>query len=265
MVTIAVVMIGLGRWQLHRYEQRTAVNNRIDAGTTAAPVPGPQVLRLGSAPGPDAEWTRVSLDGRYDPANEIVVRGRTLDATVGFEILTPLVLADGAAVLVDRGWLAATGGGATAAVVIPPAPTGPVTVTGRVRLAESRPGSVTITGGHLDVRRIDPVTLAPHLPYPLYGGYVALDAQQPPADATLRPLPTERENAWLNLGYAVQWWMFALLSVSGLIWVIRREAHHPELTGDGPTKTSRSLDRVADADARAGAEAAKQAAGGRGG
>jgi cytochrome oxidase assembly protein ShyY1 len=225
MITIAVVMVGLGRWQLHRYQERTAINNRMDASAAAAPVPVGSVLAVGARPPANREWTRVSATGQYDTAHEIVVRGRTLDATVGFEILTPLVLPDGTALLVDRGWRPPTGGGATAAVSIPPAASGTVTVVGRVRLPESRAGTPVVSAGHLDVRRINPPSLAAYLPYPVYGGYVVLDSQQPPADPALRPIPADHENAWLNLGYVVQWWMFALLTLSGLVWAVRREAH----------------------------------------
>ena len=49
----------------------------------------------------------VTVTGRYDPAHEILARVRTLHDNVGFEVITPLVLADGTAVLVDRGWIPA--------------------------------------------------------------------------------------------------------------------------------------------------------------
>ncbi|PWR06499.1 hypothetical protein DKT69_36775, partial [Micromonospora sicca] len=35
----AAVMVFLGNWQLDRYQGRTAINERIDAGATMSPAP----------------------------------------------------------------------------------------------------------------------------------------------------------------------------------------------------------------------------------
>src|SRR3712207_467178 len=145
-VAAAVVMVLLGNWQMDRYRERSAVNDRIDAAESAAPVPLTSVLTAptapgtaGPSPGRAKAWTKVTMTGRYDPAHEIQARGRTVDRAVGFEIVTPLVLADGTAVLVDRGWIPPAPGGAVAAPSVPPAPAGTVTVVGRIHLSESRP------------------------------------------------------------------------------------------------------------------------------
>src|SRR5262245_15099290 len=126
-------MVMLGNWQLHRYQERSAVNNRIDAADSVAAVPMTSVMArpatagaAGTAPSKHLAWTKVTVSGQYDPAHEIQARGRTVDGDVGYEIVTPLVLDDGTAVLVDRGWVPAPEGGATAAPNVPAAPTGPV-------------------------------------------------------------------------------------------------------------------------------------------
>src|SRR3954447_23870056 len=139
-------MVFLGNWQLHRYQERSALNARIDAADSAAPVPLTSLLArpaapstAGPAPGEDLAWTKVTVTGRYDPAHEIQARGRTVDGRVGFEIVTPLVLTDGTAVLVDRGWVPSANGDAVSAPVASAPPTGEVTVVGQVHLSESRP------------------------------------------------------------------------------------------------------------------------------
>src|SRR5262249_56563981 len=105
-------MVALGNWQLHRYRARAAINERIDAGSSGPAVPITQVLAppdrpggttgsVGPAPSATAEWTRVQLTGEYDRGHETLARGRTVTGEVGFEVLTPLLLADGTAVLLD--------------------------------------------------------------------------------------------------------------------------------------------------------------------
>jgi cytochrome oxidase assembly protein ShyY1 len=225
MVLLAAVMVALGFWQLHRYHERTAINARIDIAASGAPVPIERVL-TGQAPPASAAWTRVRLTGVYDPANEIVVRERTVNSQVGYEIVDPLRLSDGSVVLVDRGWLAApVTRGALALPTVPAAPTSEVTVTGLVHLPESRADAPTRTDGLLTVRRISPAKLAGALPYPVLGGYVTVDSQQPAADAAFVGIPVDHQDSGMNAGYVVQWWAFALITLGGYGWVARREAH----------------------------------------
>lgn len=185
----------------------------------------------------------VTVTGRYDPTHEILVRGRTVGGRVGFEVLTPLVLDGGAAVLVDRGWVPPAGTGAADRPPVPPAPAGQVTVVGRVRPSESGARPVEELPGGRQTRRIHLDTIAPHLPYPIFGGYLQLDRQQPPADPALVPIPVRHENAWLNAGYAAQWWIFAGLVLAGFGWLARREAARRAEKlqgGDGRTRESRT-------------------------
>jgi len=217
-VVLAAVMVGLGNWQLDRYHQKVAINDRIDAAARAAPVPATDVLRPGDAPAKAQRYTRVSASGRYDPAHEILVSGRTVDGRVGFEVLTPLVLPGGAALVVDRGWVAA-GAGASDVPAVPAAPGGDVTVLGAVRLPERALGRVETLGGRLQVRRISPAQLAGALPYPVLGGYVTTTQDG------LTPIAVEYEGTLQNGGYALQWWAFAALTLVGYGYLARRHAH----------------------------------------
>jgi len=261
-VAASVVMVFLGNWQLHRYHERSAINDRIDAADSGTATPLTSVLTTptsagaaGPAPGEDHAWTKITVTGHYDPTHEIQVRGRTVDGDVGFEIVTPLVLTDGTAVLVDRGWIPpGAGGSAIAAPTVPPAPTGQVTVVGQIHLTESRPTAITQRDGRLDTRRISVPRLAREMPFPVYGAYVLLTSQTPANDPAFAQIPIDHEDAWQNAGYTVQWWMFALMALIAFGWQARKEAH-----GDGPgtqskprddhgNGASRSTDRAAEFD-----------------
>ncbi|SCL38996.1 Cytochrome oxidase assembly protein ShyY1 [Micromonospora rhizosphaerae] len=228
----AALMVFLGNWQLDRYRGRTAINERIDAGATMAPAPlrdavpaptgGPGTA--GPAPAEQATYTPVTATGRYDTANLILVRNRTVDSQVGFEVLTPLVLADGTAVLVDRGWIPPAPEGATVQPQVPAAPAGEVTVAGRVMASESGAGPVDRRDGKLEARRIGVPRLARELPYPVYGGYLLLDEQTPAADPAFQAVPIGHTNNWQNFGYVVQWWIFAAMTLVGYGWGARKEA-----------------------------------------
>ncbi len=227
-VVLAAIMAALGNWQLHRYRLHSAMNARIDAAATATPVPVTQVATPGQRPPDSVAWTRVTATGSYDGSHQILARERTVNATVGFEVLTPLILADGTTVLVDRGWIPPASGGAQPRPVVPPVPTGTVTVTGRLHLPESVPGTPQPIDGYPQVRRISPALLAGTVQRPLLGGYILLDQQQPPADPAFVKIPSDRTNSWQNLGYVVQWWLFAAMTLFGYGWAARREAHPPD-------------------------------------
>jgi cytochrome oxidase assembly protein ShyY1 len=220
MLALAAAMVGLGFWQLSRYHERSDINARIDAAARTAPVPLGQVLTAGHVPPAGAAWTRVTATGRFDSGHQILARDRSLDSTVGFEVLTPLVLTDGTAILVDRGWLPPT-----TAQRIPAPPTGEVTVVGRVHLPESRSDPPLRIDRSVQVRRIDPGRLTDVVPYRLVGGYLLLDQ---PRDASLAPIPSDHENAAMNAGYVVQWWAFAVVTLGGFVWAARRQARGPD-------------------------------------
>jgi cytochrome oxidase assembly protein ShyY1 len=263
-VVASVIMVMLGNWQLHRYQERSAINDRIDAADSTQAVPLTSILTApsgagtaGASPGKSLAWTKVTVTGRYDTTHEIQARGRTVDGDVGFEIVTPLVLADGSAVLVDRGWVPAPAGGASAAPSVPAAPSGEVTVVGQVHLSESRPAAIEHRDGRLDTRRISLPRLAHEMPFPVYGAYVLLMEQTPANDAAFTRIPIDHEDAWQNGGYAVQWWMFSVMALIAYGWQARKEAQGSDRPARASAKPS-LRDRVAEADRKR--EAARVAA-----
>ena len=263
----SVVMVFLGNWQLHRYQERSAINNRIDAADSGTAAPLTSLLATptstgtaGTAPGKNLAWTKITVTGSYDPTHEIQVRGRTVDGDVGFEIVTPLLLTDGTAVLVDRGWIPpGAGGSAIAAPTVPPAPTGQVTVVGQIHLSESRPTAIAHRDGRLDTRRIAVPRLANQMPFPVYGAYVLLTSQTPANDTTFQQIPIDHEDAWQNAGYTVQWWMFALMALLAYGWQARKEAHGDDSETDPGKPSPPHGDRVAEFDRVAEADRIAQA------
>ncbi|MBX6386269.1 MAG: SURF1 family protein [Microbispora sp.] len=217
----------LGRWQWGRFEERSAQSARITANLAASPVPLDRLDRPGGSVPERDMYRLVTVTGRYDPAHELAVRRRTLNSRVGFYVITPLVTPQGA-VLVNRGWVPA---GATADTPpqVPAPPAGEVTVTGRLRPAETedntgirnRPG---LPAGQILL--IDTPAIAKGLPYAVYGGFVELTAQQPQAGDAPEPLPPPDVGGGggLNLAYAVQWWLFIGIAVGGWVLLARREA-----------------------------------------
>lgn len=219
-MVLAAAFVALGMWQLDRNEERQARNAVIEANLAREPVPVGEVLRTERLAGPSDRWTPVRVSGTYDAANELVVRLRPLHGQAGVHVLTPLVTGDGPAVLVDRGFVPSRSAGVPD---VPAAASGPVEVTGRVRLSEVGRG----TGGDPAsgaIRYVDVDALEDALPYPLYGGWVELAEQRPPPADGLEPLPPPEVDAGPHLSYAIQWFAFAVIGVGGFVLLVRTEA-----------------------------------------
>src|SRR5262245_23591710 len=100
----AILCVRLGIWQLDRLSQRRAFNAQVYAVRTQEPLQLPASEDLKTM-----EWRAVRAAGTYDFENQIALRNQYDGDRYGYHLLTPLLLADGEAVLVDRGWIPAEG------------------------------------------------------------------------------------------------------------------------------------------------------------
>jgi cytochrome oxidase assembly protein ShyY1 len=218
----------LGKWQFSRYEMRSAAQERTQANLAAPAEPLERLSTVGGSVDAKLKYRAVTVGGRFDAGNELLVRRRTLNGKVGYYVLTPLVVRDGEAVLVVRGWVP-MGPTAEAAPKVPPPSTGEVTVTGRLMPAETEETTGISERSGLpqgQIMLIDTAALGKRLPYRLHGGYVQLGSQNPPAANAPTPLPDPEPDGGgaLNLAYSFQWWVFIPIAVGGWFVLIRREA-----------------------------------------
>jgi cytochrome oxidase assembly protein ShyY1 len=233
-------MVKLGFWQLHRHEHRVANNHLISQNVKAAAVPVGELAAPGRAVPRKDLYRSVSATGRYDTAHEVVARQRTAadGQKNGYHVITPLVLADGRAVLVDRGWIDADGG-LTALPRIPAAASGEITVTGRLRPDETSSSTGIRNKRGLPARMImliNSADLARSNPRALLGGYVEL-ATTSPAPAGPQPeLIPEPDDSSIgpHMAYAIQWWLFSAMVPVGWVILVRRERKERDSGQESP-------------------------------
>lgn len=228
---VAAGCIRLGVWQLDRLRQRRARNAVLLAARARPPL-----VLTGAVPGDSARDRRVSARGRYDYAHERFWRPRSYEGVPGVDLVTPLRLPDGSAVLVDRGWA--------------PSPD-----AYHVDQAAYREGdSAAVVGLAMRAPRargdVDPATLRDSLPYRLLPFLIQL---VPETDSTAgapapAPAPEQRSVAppsrplrWPlpelsdgpHLSYAIQWLSFALIIVVGSLALARKRAAAGGTPGSG--------------------------------
>jgi surfeit locus 1 family protein len=99
----ALVLIGLGKWQLDRREWKLGIVERIETRIHQEPISLDAALRRWRQ-SPDIDYTRVRLAGRFLHEHERHLYG-IVGGQAGWKIVTPLQTASGEIVLVDRGFV----------------------------------------------------------------------------------------------------------------------------------------------------------------
>ncbi|WP_037571588.1 SURF1 family cytochrome oxidase biogenesis protein [Phaeacidiphilus oryzae] len=253
LLALIPAFVELGMWQFHRYQQTNRNNALISANIDPHRVTPLAGLSRPGGSVPDADLYRnVTVSGHYVPADEFVIRQRTDSSgdNIGFYVVTPLETAGGDLVLVNRGWVAPNNSdGTTYPTSVPPAPTGTVTLTGRLRPDETAKSTGIRDRSGLPPRQfqlINSQQQTSRLHRRIYAGYIELTATSPtpPARdlAQQVPPPTAQNDSMavvgkgVHLPYAIQWWVFAALVPVAWILLFRREVR--EQTA-GPAKRPR--------------------------
>lgn len=244
----------LGVWQFHRLDDRRAENRVVATNLSADPVPVTDALSTTESPGEDQEWQRVTATGTWDDTATVVVKYQTRDGEPGVDVVTPLVLQDGEAVLVNRGWLEADNSGSTTPEV-PAAGAGEVSVTGYVR-ADATGDAARVSDG--ETRAVSSTEVATTLPYPVLRGWLELQEQDPAPSTPLAAveLPDDTSEG-PHFFYGLQWWFFGALAVFGFAYLA-----FDERRGGGRRDAVRQRREQAAArveERRAGRTAAKEA------
>lgn len=221
-VVVSVACVFLGRWQWHRHVARDAAIRLVEQNYSADPVPLAELLPApGAALDPDDVWRQATVTGTYDAGAAVLLRNRPVDSQPGFHVLVPLVLEDGSALVVDRGWVA-WDDDASGEVSVPAPPAGEVTLT--VHLRPDEPASErSAPAGQVQAIHVAQVLAAGGSDAASFGGYGGLVEEEPAAGTPLGRLPAPSTDPGSHLSYAFQWWTFSAGSLVAFGWLARRE------------------------------------------
>lgn len=217
----------LGLWQLDRARQKTELGAQIEGRGRLAPLPNEQLAR-DAATAAQQHFRRIRLQGEWLAGHTVFLDNRQQAGRAGFIAVTPLRLADGTAVLVQRGWAPRH---FTDRQAVPALDTPPGTVQLEARIAPP-PSKLFELGGaesgpirqNLDVSafaletglRLRPLSLQQLEP-----------AGSPAPDGLWRQWPLPTVDVGKHHGYAFQWFALSALITGLFVWfqVLRPRLH----------------------------------------
>lgn len=272
-VVLVISFALLGAWQFERSGITGAERAEAERAErlAAEPVPIEEVLAPQSAFPADALGRPVTATGRFDPDQQVLVRGRGIDGERAVLVVSALHLTEGphagAILPVLRGWYPeadiATFEAGSTDLSAPEPPEGEIEALGYLAASEASdptpwpPGqSGAISAGEL-------VNL---WGTPIFNAYLVLQAPEQPEALTAAPPPdldlgTGRDPR--NLAYAIEWWIFAVFTVLFWLKVWRDDvrdlrAAHAATQAEVPSEPGEPAETT-DAPAVAGASARAEA------
>lgn len=216
MIVFTIVFCALGAWQVQRLFWKLDLIARVDARVHAAPVAAPAASEWPAIDASDDEYRHVTASGIFDHSKQALVQAVT-ERGAGFWVVTPLVQADGTAILINRGFVPADRRNDASLV------DGTTTVTGLLRLPE--PGGAFLrsndpAGDRWYSRDVAAIAAAKGIgePAPYF-----IDADATPNAGELpvggMTIVTFRNS---HLVYALTWFGMAIMTAGATVLVHRR-------------------------------------------
>ncbi|AGS24644.1 SURF1 family protein [Rhizobium etli] len=217
---LAAALAALGTWQVQRLAWKRDLTARIDQRVHAAAVPAPA----------RTEWAKINADDEYRRVNAAGTLANDRETLVyastalgpGYWVMTPLTLADGTAILINRGFVptdrrdpAARREGQVS---------GPVEITGLMRMTEPKGSLLRSNDVEADrwysrdvaaiaqKRGVDGVA-----PYFIDADAAANPGGLPVGGLTVIHFPNN------HLVYAITWYGLAAMALALLVFILRGE------------------------------------------
>ncbi len=248
LVTLAVItallfagFAALGTWQVKRLSWKLDLIARVDQRAHAPAVALPAQSAWAGINAANDEYRRVQATGTFLHDRETLVQAVS-DLGAGFWVMTPLQLADGTTLLVNRGFVSQERRDRATRSVNDPI--GQTTITGLLRVTQPKGGFLQTNDPAAErwySRDVEAIAAARGLsrvaPYFVDADAMPVLSQQKPAEPRLAEARVvesrQAETVWpvggltvisfqnSHLVYAITWYLLALM-VAGIAWYVAR-------------------------------------------
>ena len=199
--------IVLGNWQFGRAEEKRNLAARLEAAL-AGPTRGLPARPIAAS---EYAMTRVAAQGEFLPQHTVLLDNRIREGRAGFEVVTPLRLAQGDLhVLVNRGWIAAPAPRSTVPQVRTPAGVQRIEGLALERLPRAyEPSGYEPRGNVLQNLRLEEYRAASGLTLQP----IVIEQLSGTDDGLARVWPRPDAGIEKHEMYALQWYSLAVLAV----------------------------------------------------
>jgi surfeit locus 1 family protein len=97
-LALLVMLVALGRWQLHRADEKRVLYDSFASGAAAT-------RRIDQATPAIPRYQQVEASGHYDESRQVLIDNMVNGEQAGYFVITPFALDGGGWVLVNRGWV----------------------------------------------------------------------------------------------------------------------------------------------------------------
>ncbi|HQO16840.1 MAG TPA: SURF1 family protein [Methylotenera sp.] len=216
------LFIHFGLWQFHKAQSKQRIHHAFNQAQTDQALQFPTIQSNPSLNVEEWKYKKVIVTGEYDTKYQFLLDNQMEGNRAGFHVITPLKI-DGTSeyVLVNRGWIVAN----DTHVDIPAVdtPSGPLTIEGQVWVPSKKiftlENKSQQEGNTLKSESWQPVwqnmNMAQYkqaVPYQISDLVIKLD-QKSQAGGFIRNWQVPAERITTNLGYAYQWFGFALATL----------------------------------------------------
>ncbi len=239
-VVLTTGFVRLGFWQLDRLDERRERNATIAARMSEPARPLEGILGHYGEDVDEMLYRTARVEGVYRVDDEFFSIGRIVSDESGTLVATPLDLADGSVLIIVRGLVPPGTAGPPAQGYEPPL--GTVSLVGRIDDGEEPLliGEPDPPDGHLgalsriDLAYIDRWVDGDVLPITL------ILEEQSPTDRAEGPIrvPPEELTEGSHLGYAIQWFSFAIIVGVGVAALVHRAGMRDDANEADPDRAS---------------------------
>lgn len=217
-ISLAILLplfIALGFWQLQRAEQKKSLMAVQSSNQAQTPIALTDPFDIQSN-----LYRPVVISGEYDSEHQFLLDNQISNRTAGYHVLTPLrIEGSDRAIIIDRGWIP-TGSDRQKTPDIKIKQTR-VRITGIAKPFSGigfkfKGGDLPTSGWPSMIQWVEADKLSEKLGYPLRPYQVLLDAQA--NEGYLRDWQIAKLTPEKNLGYALQWFSFAFVTVVLYVW-----------------------------------------------